>query len=72
MEDYLLWRKYLKYALKSLHEISQKKKNIKLLERKINTQCVPFIRFYNLTSKEFMDRVLPYKAVIPKELYKDL
>ncbi|RGB40395.1 hypothetical protein C1646_811390 [Rhizophagus diaphanus] len=28
--------------------------------------------FYNLTSKEFYDKVLPYKKILPKELYKDL
>src|SRR5207249_6329945 len=26
----------------------------------------------NLTSKEFMDKVLPYKRILPKESYKDL
>src|SRR6266487_5792510 len=35
-------------------------------------QCIPFIRFYNLSSEEFSDRVLPYKKILPKELYKDL
>ncbi|GBB93344.1 hypothetical protein RclHR1_02150031 [Rhizophagus clarus] len=35
-------------------------------------QCVPFIRFYNLTSKEFAYKVHPYKEVLPKELYEDL
>ncbi|RIA96300.1 BTB/POZ protein [Glomus cerebriforme] len=34
--------------------------------------CIPFIMFYNLTSKEFMDKVLPYEQILPKELYKDL
>src|SRR5215204_1512234 len=35
-------------------------------------QCIPFIKFYNLTSKEFLDKVLPYEEILPKELYKDL
>src|SRR3984957_11693139 len=35
-------------------------------------QCIPFIRFYNLTSKEFMDNIFPYEKIFPKELYKDL
>src|SRR5688572_9109265 len=35
-------------------------------------QCIPIIRFYNLTSKEFLDKVLPYEEILPKELYKDL
>jgi hypothetical protein len=35
-------------------------------------QFIPFIRFYNLSSKEFLDKVLPYKKILSKELYKDL
>ncbi|EXX72799.1 hypothetical protein RirG_065930 [Rhizophagus irregularis DAOM 197198w] len=35
-------------------------------------RCVPHIRFYDLTSKEFSDKVLPYRKVLPKELYKKL
>src|SRR5581483_10472666 len=30
------------------------------------------IKFHNLTSKEFIDKVLPYKKILPKELYKGL
>src|ERR1051325_1163490 len=40
--------------------------------RKTLQQCIPFIRFYNLSSKEFLDKVLPYEEILPKELYKDL
>ncbi|CAB4421472.1 unnamed protein product [Rhizophagus irregularis] len=35
-------------------------------------QCIPFIRFYNLTSKEFSDNILPYKEILPEELFTDL
>uniref|UniRef100_U9U6I6 Kelch-like protein 17 n=1 Tax=Rhizophagus irregularis (strain DAOM 181602 / DAOM 197198 / MUCL 43194) TaxID=747089 RepID=U9U6I6_RHIID len=35
-------------------------------------QCIPFIKFYNLTSDEFSNKVLPYKKILPRELYKDL
>src|SRR5581483_1492698 len=35
-------------------------------------QCIPFIKFHNFTSKEFHDKVLPYKKVFPKELFKSL
>jgi hypothetical protein len=35
-------------------------------------QCIPSIKFYNLTSKEFFDNVFPYKKILPKELREDL
>jgi hypothetical protein len=35
-------------------------------------QCIPFVRFYNLTSKEFFYNVVPYKKILPKVLYMDL
>ena len=47
------------------------KKNFKALKKTLQ-QCIPFIRFYNLTSKEFLDKVLPYEEVLPRGLYKDL
>ena len=40
--------------------------------KKTLRQCIPFVKFHNLTSKEFMGRVLPYEEIFPKELYKDL
>ena len=35
-------------------------------------QCIPFIRFHNLDSKEFSKKVLPYRKTLPKELYNEL
>ncbi|RGB37372.1 hypothetical protein C1646_53433 [Rhizophagus diaphanus] len=35
-------------------------------------QCIPFIKFYNLTSKEFVDKVFPYREILPGELCAEL
>ena len=40
--------------------------------KKTIQQFIPFIRFYNLSSKEFMEKILPYRKMLPKELYEDL
>ncbi|GBC25551.2 BTB/POZ protein [Rhizophagus irregularis DAOM 181602=DAOM 197198] len=34
--------------------------------------CIPLIRFYNLTSKEFAEKVYPFKKVLPEKLLDDL
>jgi hypothetical protein len=35
-------------------------------------QFIPLIKFYNLNSKEFLDKVYPYKKILPKELRENL
>ncbi|UZO15700.1 uncharacterized protein OCT59_007116 [Rhizophagus irregularis] len=34
--------------------------------------CIPHIRFYNLSSNEFSNEVLPYNKILPEELYEEL
>ncbi|PKY33165.1 hypothetical protein RhiirB3_532362 [Rhizophagus irregularis] len=38
----------------------------------LNGQCIPFIKFYNLTSREFLNKVYPYRKIIPKDLLDKL
>ncbi|CAB4440704.1 unnamed protein product [Rhizophagus irregularis] len=35
-------------------------------------QFIPFIKFDNLTSKEFLDEVFPYREILPEELHINL
>jgi hypothetical protein len=35
-------------------------------------KCIPFIKFINLTSREFLNNVFPYRKILPNELYIDL
>src|SRR5204862_5045643 len=34
--------------------------------------CLPLIRFFSLSSKDFLQKVHPYKKLIKCQLYKDL
>ena len=47
------------------------KKDFNVLKNSLQ-QCIPFVKFNNSTSEEFSNKVLPYKKILPKELYKDL
>ena len=71
-----VWEYVLKWGLAQNPELpsdptSFSKDDFNVLKNSLQ-QCIPFIKFYNLTSEEFSVKVLPYKKVLPKELYKDL
>jgi hypothetical protein len=34
--------------------------------------CLPLIRFYSLSSEEFIQKVDPYKKLLKPQLYEDL
>ena len=34
--------------------------------------CLPLIRFFSLSSKEFLQKVRPYKKLLKRQLYEDL
>src|SRR6266498_1554768 len=35
-------------------------------------QCIPFIKFFSLSSKEFLNSVFPNREILPEELYLEL
>jgi inhibitor of KinA sporulation pathway (predicted exonuclease) len=71
-----IWEHILKWGLAQNSELpsdftNYSKDDFNILKNTLQ-QVIPFIRFYDFTSKEFTDKVLPYKRILPKELYKDL
>jgi hypothetical protein len=71
-----IWEHVLNWGLSQNPELPSdpanfSKEDFNLLKNTLRP-CIPFIRFYDLTCKEFSKQVLPYKKVLPKELYKDL
>ena len=76
MSDVQGWDHVLKWGLAQNPELpddptSFSKENFNTLKNTLRP-CIPYIKFYNLTSSEFSDKVLPYKKILPKELYEDL
>ncbi|RIA90340.1 BTB/POZ domain-containing protein [Glomus cerebriforme] len=76
MDEVQIWERVIKWGLAQNPALPSEltnysKDDFKTLKNSLQ-QCIPFIRFYNLTSKEFMDKVLPYRKLLPKELYEDL
>ena len=76
MNEIQVWEHVLKWGLAQNPELPTNptdfsKDDFKILKNTLQ-QCVPFVKFRNLTSKEFTDGVLPYKKILPKELYNNL
>src|SRR5581483_2932332 len=76
MSEIQVWEHILKWGHAQNPELSTdptslSKEDFNILKNTLQ-QCIPFIKFYNLNSKEFTEKVLPYKKILPKELYKDL
>ncbi|PKY52977.1 hypothetical protein RhiirA4_33485 [Rhizophagus irregularis] len=76
MSEIQVWENVLKWGLAqnpglSSNPSNYSKDDFNSLKNTLQS-CIPFIRFYNLTSQEFSDHILPYKEVLPEELYMDL
>jgi hypothetical protein len=76
MSEFQIWEHILKWGLAQNPELpsdftNYSKDDFNTLKNTLQ-QFIPFIRFYRFTSKEFIDKVLPCKRILPKELYKNL
>jgi hypothetical protein len=72
MNDIQVWEHVLKWGIAQNPELSSdpssySKDNFNTLRDALQ-QFIPLIKFYNLTPNEFMDKVYPYKKILPKEL----
>jgi hypothetical protein len=76
MDIIQVWEHVLKWGIAQNPELPLDPSNY--LKDDFNTlkntlqQCIPLIKFFNLSHKEFLDKVYPYKKIIPKDLREDL
>ncbi|GBC27236.2 carbohydrate-binding module family 13 protein [Rhizophagus irregularis DAOM 181602=DAOM 197198] len=76
MKEIQVWEHVIKWGLAQNPELpsdptSFSKDDFNTLKHTLQ-QCLSFIRFHDLNPKEFSKKVLPYKRIFPKELYKEL
>ncbi|GES97835.1 carbohydrate-binding module family 13 protein [Rhizophagus clarus] len=76
MSEVQVWEHVLKWGLAQNSELPSEPTSFSVDDfntlKNILQQLIPFIRFYNLTSKEFSDKVFPYMKILPKDLCIDL
>src|ERR1044072_5339242 len=76
ISDVQVWEYVLKWGLAQNPELpsdpfNYSKDDFNTLKNTLEP-CIPLIRFNNFTSKEFLNKVVPYKKTLSKELYKEL
>ncbi|GES83734.1 carbohydrate-binding module family 13 protein [Rhizophagus clarus] len=76
MNDVQIWDHVLKWGIAQNPELSSDPSNysnddFNALKSSLQ-QCFPFIKFTEFSSREFLNKVYPYKKIIPEDLYEYL
>ena len=76
MEEVDIWLSVVQWVITQIPGLSDSPTNWSPNDvnavKDIITECMPHIRFFNMSSEEIRERVIPYADVLPKELLPDL
>ncbi|GES93505.1 hypothetical protein GLOIN_2v1881255 [Rhizophagus clarus] len=76
MKEVEVWDRVLKWGLAQnptlISDPGTWSDNDFVIMRNILQQCLPLINFFNLSSKEFSQKVRPYRKLLSDQLYEDL
>src|SRR5688572_1736479 len=76
MEEIEVWENVLKWGLEKNptlipDPITWSDNDFKMMESTLQ-HCLPLIRFFSLSSEDFLQKVRPYKKLLKTQLYEDL
>ncbi|GBB90174.1 hypothetical protein RclHR1_17050002 [Rhizophagus clarus] len=76
MREIEVWERLLEWGLEKNHTIlsdptTWSDDDVKLMEDTLK-HYLPFVRFFSLSSKDFFQKVRPYKKLLKRQLYKEL
>src|SRR5581483_6869803 len=76
MKEVEVWEHVLKWGLAKNSTLIQfpetwSDNDFKTMENTLQ-HCLPLIRFFSLSSKEFLEKVRPYKKLLKRQLYENL
>jgi hypothetical protein len=76
LKEIEIWENIIKWGLAQDQIVSQdaskwNKYNINIL-KKILCKLIPLIRFYEISSEDYFDKVMPYEEILSKELSEDM
>ncbi|RGB41537.1 hypothetical protein C1646_662945 [Rhizophagus diaphanus] len=74
-DEAIVWDCLIKWSIEQTPSLKNKNRNrwnkddFKAL-KEIFSQFIPFIRFLEISSADFFDKIRPFKAIIPNNIYK--
>ncbi|GES81749.1 hypothetical protein GLOIN_2v1878300 [Rhizophagus clarus] len=76
INEIIVWENLIKWGIKQtpcLESINRTKWNNENFEALKETLCklIPLIRFVEISTADYYDKIKPYKAIIPKHIYKE-
>ncbi|GBB84562.1 hypothetical protein RclHR1_11120006 [Rhizophagus clarus] len=76
MNEIDIWKYLIKWGIEQTSGLEDNKikwnnDNYKALKKTLN-QFIPLIRYAGISHKEFFDKVIPFKAIIPKNIYEEI
>ncbi|GBC04624.1 hypothetical protein RclHR1_05790005 [Rhizophagus clarus] len=76
MEEIKIWNNLLKWAIKKNSKINNdtsfwKDKEIEIIKETIY-QFIPHVRFFQISSKDYYNKIYPLSSLLPKKLEKDI
>ncbi|GBC49037.2 hypothetical protein GLOIN_2v1837915 [Rhizophagus irregularis DAOM 181602=DAOM 197198] len=76
LDEIFIWKSLLKWGLAQNPSISKditkwNKEDITIIEKTLHG-LIPLVRFYHISSDDFLDKIYPLKKLLPKDLTKDL
>src|ERR1043165_7648150 len=76
MKEIEIWENILKWGLAQNSTLLPDPENwsddeFKMMENTLQ-HCLPLIRFFSVTSKDFFQKIHPYKKLLNPQLYEDL
>ncbi|PKK79390.1 hypothetical protein RhiirC2_842659 [Rhizophagus irregularis] len=76
LDEIEIWNNLLKWSIAKNPSISQditkwSNEDITIIERSLHG-FIPLIRFYHISSDDFLDKIYPLKELLPKDLFDEL
>ncbi|GBB83439.1 hypothetical protein RclHR1_10170001 [Rhizophagus clarus] len=76
LDEIVIWDNLIKWNFAQHPSIQRdvkkwNKEEIEIMERTLN-KFIPLIRFYHISSEDFLDKVYPYKVLLPEDLINNI